>query len=55
MPVRDMCCGVSSSALIVGNISHAPVPASLPRDRAFCFFAFILACFPVPTLSSLLE
>ena len=36
---------VSSSALSVGDISHAPVSASLPRDRVmFCFSPCVVSC-----------
>ena len=40
--------------LSVGEVSHTPVPASLPRDRD-CFFysVFLCAWFPVSVLSSL--
>ena len=41
---------ISSSALSVGDISHAPVQASLPRDRVLLFFfslrGFLSRCCP---------
>ena len=49
---------VSFGAFSVGEISHAPVPASLPRDRVFVFVFLLFslfAWFPVPMLSSLFE
>ena len=51
--------GVSPSALSAGEISHAPVPVSLFRERSrervlFLFF-FSLRYFPVPILPPLFE
>ena len=48
MSVFNMFC-VSFSALSGGETLHAPVPASLPRDRVFLLF-FPLRGFPVPIL-----
>ena len=54
MSVFYMFCVSSYSALSVGDISHAPAPASLPRDRAL-LLSFSLHGFPFQIVPPLVE